>query len=193
MKFVYPSGATPLSQDEVDGLVPEHITTQAELNAWEQQNILDGRQRLAVHRPRELLGDETIRMVHRRMFDETWRWAGQYRTSGKNIGVDWARIPEEVRRLCEDVRYQREHQAYSQDELAARFHHRLVSIHPFANGNGRHARLMADLLLESLGANAFTWGRGDLNKEGQTRERYLQALKAADRHDYRSLLGFVRS
>lgn len=193
MKFVYPSGATPLSQDEVEGLIPEHITTQAELNAWEQQNILTGRQRLAVRRPRELLSDEAIKTVHRRMFDATWRWAGQYRTSGKNIGVDWARIAEEVHRLCEDVRYQREHKAYSQDELAARFHHRLVSIHPFANGNGRHARLTADLLLESLGADAFTWGGADLNKEGEARGRYLQALRAADRHDYGLLLGFVRS
>ena len=107
MKFVYPAGATPLSQDDLDGLIPSHIQTQAELNAWEQQNILNGRQRLASRRPGELLDDEAVKIVHRRMFGDTWRWAGNYRTSGKNIGVDWTRIPEEVRRLCEDVRYQR--------------------------------------------------------------------------------------
>ncbi|HEV7163856.1 MAG TPA: mobile mystery protein B [Gammaproteobacteria bacterium] len=193
MKFNYPAGATPLSPEELEGLIPEEITTQGDLNAWEQQNILDGRQRLAQRGPGELLSDEAIKTAHRRMFGETWRWAGQYRTSGKNIGVDWARIPEEIRLLCEDMRYQREHHTYPVDEFATRFHHRLVSVHPFANGNGRHARLMTDLLLKSLGSPAFTWGRADLNRDGDARDYYLAALRTADAHDYGPLSGFVRS
>ena len=193
MKFVYAPGATPLSAEELEGLIPEHIGTQAELNAWEQQNILEGRDRLARRGPGKLLSDTAVKLVHERMFDKTWRWAGQYRTSGKNIGVDWAQIPERVRVLCDDVQSQIDNSAYPADEIAARFHHRLVSIHPFANGNGRHARQMADMLLESLGLAPFTWGASDLNKTGETRDRYLAALRAADAHDHGPLLEFVRS
>jgi Fic-DOC domain mobile mystery protein B len=193
VKFVYAPGATPLSPEELEGLIPEHITTQAELNAWEQQNILDGRDRLARRGPGKLLSDVAIKLVHERMFDKTWRWAGQYRTSGKNIGVDWAQIPERVRVLCDDVQSQLEHGAYPTDELAARFHHRLVAIHPFANGNGRHARQMADLLLQSIGSAPFTWGASDLSDVGEGRDCYLAALRAADAHDYGPLLQFVRS
>ena len=193
MKFVYAPGATPLSPEELEGLIPEHITTQAELNAWEQQNILEGRDRLARRGPGKLLSDAAVKLVHERMFDKTWSWAGQYRTSGKNIGADWAQIPERVRVLCDDVQAQVEHKAYPADEIAARFHHRLVAIHPFANGNGRHARQMADMLLQSLGNEPFTWGRSDLNKTGDARDRYLAALHAADAHDYELLFKFVRS
>jgi Fic-DOC domain mobile mystery protein B len=193
VKFVYPAGATPLSTEDLEGLIPNHITRQAELNAWEQENILEGRERLVQRRPKELLTDEAIKTVHKRMFGKTWRWAGTYRQSGKNIGVDWARIPEALRILCDDVRYQRDHATYPLDEFAARFHHRLVAIHPFANGNGRHARLMADLLLESQGGGPFTWGNANLNEEGGARDRYLAALRAADAADYRLLFAFVRS
>ena len=193
MKFVYAPGATPLSPEELEGLIPGHITTQVELNAWEQQNILEGRDRLARRGPGKLLSDAAVKLVHERMFDKTWSWAGQYRTSGKNIGADWAQIPERVRVLCDDVQAQVEHKAYPADEIAARFHHRLVAIHPFANGNGRHARQMADMLLQSLGNEPFTWGRSDLNKTGDARDRYLAALHAADAHDYDLLFKFVRS
>jgi Fic-DOC domain mobile mystery protein B len=193
MKFVYPPGATPLSAEDLEGLIPEHISVQGDLDAWEQENILEGRQRLARRGPGEILSDTAIKLVHKRMFDKTWEWAGKYRLSGKNIGVDWAQIPEEVRRLCDDVRYQRAHSTYPADELAARFHHRLVAIHPFANGNGRNARLMADLLLESSGSKPFTWGSESLAVANDARDRYLYALRAADAGDYRPLFVFVRS
>ena len=193
MRFIYPPGATPLSPEDLENLIPGHITTQGELDVWEQQNILEGRDRLARRRPRELLEDQAIRTTHRWMFDKTWRWAGQYRTSDKNIGVDWARIPEQVRILCDDARYQRDHGVYPGDEFAARFHHRLVVIHPFPNGNGRHARFVTDLLLEALGSTPFTWGRANLNERGDARNNYLEALRAADTGDYSPLFRFVRS
>jgi len=192
MKIVYPSGATPLSDDDLEGLIPEHLTTQGALNAWEQENLLEGREALARRKPKDLLTDAAIREVHRRLFDRTWRWAGRYRQRDTNIGVDWAQIPERVRVLGDDVRYQRDHDVYGKDELAARFHHRLVAIHPFPNGNGRHARFMADLLLGSLGEEPFSWGSADLNREGGPRDAYLAALRAADQGDYDRLLRFVR-
>src|SRR5690606_11230268 len=169
------------------------IATQGELDAWEQQNILEARSRLARRRPKELLRDDVIRHVHRLMFNRTWQWAGQYRHTDKNIGVDWALIPERVRVLCDDARYQREQRIYPADEFGARFHHRLVAIHPFPNGNGRHARLITDLLMESLGEPPFSWGSASLNEAGNVRTDYLQALRAADKNDYALLLRFVRS
>ncbi len=193
MNFDYPPGATPLSPDDLEGLIPGHIGTQDELDAWEQQNILDARQRLARRKPRELLDDKAIRLVHRYMFDQTWAWAGQYLHSDKNIGVDWTLIPEQVRVLCGDAKYQRSNGTYSEDEFGARLHHRLVAIHPFPNGNGRHARLFADLVMQSLDAEPFSWGNANLNRDGEARNRYLQALRAADRGDYQSLCSFVRS
>jgi Fic-DOC domain mobile mystery protein B len=127
------------------------------------------------------------------MFDRTWKWAGRYRTSEKNIGVAPERITEEVRKLVEDTKAQLSGKVASLDEIAAKFHHRLVSIHPFANGNGRHARLITDLLLAANGAAPFTWGRSDLVHAGEARDAYLAALRAADARDFAPLLAFVRS
>jgi len=127
------------------------------------------------------------------MFGDTWRWAGRYRTRDTNIGAAWERIPERVRELCGDASYQRAHGVYPVDAFVARFHHRLVQIHPFPNGNGRHARLIADLLLADAGRAAFTWGAADLGADGGARAAYLAALRAADGGDYDPLLEFVRS
>lgn len=193
MNFQYPPGATPLSPEDLEGLIPDHIGTQGELDAWEQQNILNARQRLARRKPRELLSDDAIKRIHRYMFGETWRWAGQYRHSNKNIGVTWERVPEQVRVLCDDAQYQRNHSTYPADEFGTRLHHRLVAIHPFPNGNGRHARLITDLVMQSLGAEPFSWGNANLNRDGKARERYIEALRAADGGNYRLLLAFVRN
>jgi len=128
------------------------------------------------------------------MFGNVWKWAGKFRKSDKNIGVSWVEIAVYVKLLCEDANFWLEFKTYPPDEFAARFHHRLVYIHPFANGNGRHARLMADLILEKIfKAPLFTWGGTALIKPGESRTAYLKALKAADNHDYSLLMAFVRS
>jgi Fic-DOC domain mobile mystery protein B len=127
------------------------------------------------------------------MFGEVWRWAGSYRTSARNIGVDAWRIPEEVALLLDDARYWVEHETYPIDEIGIRFHHRLVTIHPFPNGNGRHARLAADVLLESLGAPPFTWGIDRDEDSAQLRNEYIAAILAADDGDIEPLLAFARS
>ncbi len=131
--------------------------------------------------------------LHKRMYGNVWRWAGRYRTSGKNIGIDAYRIPTELRQLLDDCRYWIENGTYEPDEIAVRFHHRIVSIHCYPNGNGRHARLAADLLLKSMGQERFSWGRENLVDVEETRERYIAALLAADEHDIGPLLEFVRS
>jgi Fic-DOC domain mobile mystery protein B len=186
-------GATPLDPDETRGLIPRHIRMQAELNQWEQANVLEGSAWAMRSRERDILNERFVRELHKRMFGDTWRWAGTFRTTEKNIGVDPAQLAVRLRDLLEDVRYWTEHRSYPADEIAMRFHHRLVVIHPFPNGNGRHARLITDVLLKRNGAAAFTWGGANLETAGDARDRYLTALRAADGGDYTLLQAFVRS
>jgi Fic-DOC domain mobile mystery protein B len=192
VKLDYPPGATPLDADELASLIPGHITTQGELNEWEQLNIVQGDQWARKQR-KEILNESFLRQLHRQMFGETWKWAGEFRKTDKNIGVDWLKIGVELKKLLDDAHYQVEHASYLPDEIAVRFHHRLVAIHPFPNGNGRHARLMADLLVERLGLPRFTWGSRSLVDANDTRMTYIAALQAADRHDIAPLLAFARS
>jgi len=193
MNFDYAPGATPLDPDEVAGLIPSHIVNHGQLNEWELMNILEGERWAFARKHAELLESAFVCRLHKRMFGDTWRWAGKFRTTEKNIGIDTGRIQPALRDLCEDVKVQIEHRSYPLDEIAARFSHRLVAIHPFANGNGRLSRTMADLLLVQHGAERFSWGAGSLVADGDVRLKYLSALRAADARDYTSLLVFVRS
>jgi Fic-DOC domain mobile mystery protein B len=187
------AGATPLDPDEANGLLPRHITTQGELNEWEQQNIMAGAQ-WAMRARADLLTDVFVRTLHRKMFDKTWKWAGTFRRTEKNIGVDPAQIAVQLRDLLENTRYWLTHGTYPVDECAIRFHHRLVLIHPFPNGNGRHARLLTDLLLRRNGAQPFTWGGAEgPGDSGDARERYLAALREADSGDVSNLLRLART
>jgi Fic-DOC domain mobile mystery protein B len=197
INFDCPPGATPLDGDELASLSPGHITTQGELNEWEQLNIVQG-ESWARKQRKEILNEGFLRQLHKQMFGETWKWAGKFRKSDKNIGVDWLKISVELKNLLDDTHFQIEHASYSPDEIAIRFHHRLVAIHPFPNGNGRHARLMADLLIERLGKPRFTWGSrsmnsGNLLDANETRQHYISALQAADCRDIAPLLAFARS
>ncbi len=188
----YLPGATPLDADELDCLIPKHITTQGELNEWEQLNILQG-EAWARRQRKDILNEVFVRQLHKEMFGETWSWAGSFRQSDKNIGVEWQQVGVKLHDLLKDVHYQIEHATYRPDEIATRFHHRLVLIHPFPNGNGRHARMMADLLIQKLGQPRFTWGSKSLTEATETRSRYIAALRAADSGDIQPLLLFVRS
>jgi len=185
-------GGTELIEEEREGLLPSYITLRSELNEAEQANILEAEE-WAFARKRDLLEEKFLKNLHKRMYGNVWRWAGRYRTSGKNIGIDAYRIPTDLRQLLDDCRYWIENGTYEPDEIAVRFHHRIVSIHCYPNGNGRHARLAADLLLRSMGHERFSWGGKNLVDVGETRGRYITALQAADKHDIGPLLEFVRS
>jgi len=187
-------GNTPLSPDELKDLVP-NLATKGELNEWERENILLAREWAMSDRTvmMEVVSDEYVRKLHRKMFDATWKWSGEYRGTEKNIGVPVAEIRDRLMSLFGDVRYWMQNATYSPDEIAVRFHHRLVWIHPFPNGNGRHARLIADLVVMKLGRPAFTWGSANLVREGEARVKYLEALKAADDGGIQLLLKFARS
>lgn len=193
MKFEYPQGATPLDPDEAAGLIPDHITNQGQLNRWELQNVLKGEEWAFASKRADLLTVDFLITLHKQMFGDTWRWAGEIRRSEKNIGVAPERIQTELRNLFGDVEAQLKDKTWSVDEIAARFHHRLVAIHPFPNGNGRVARTMTDLLLVQQGSERFGWGSGDLaSTESDVRRRYIAALQRADGRDYRQLFDFVR-
>ena len=140
-----------------------------------------------MRRRKAALDEQMIRDIHRRMFDKTWRWAGCYRTSDKNIGSYWANIPSDVRNLVDDGVYWFEHGTYPIYEAAMRLHHRLVRVHPFPNGNGRHARLWCDLLLTQNGREPFQWKSDQLDKPGVTRDQYVHALGRADAGDFDEL------
>lgn len=187
-----PRHATPLTPEEREGLIPSHVTLRSELNELEQQNILDAD--VWVFRRRRNPVDETFaRNLHRRMFSSVWRWAGSYRTSNKNLGVDFPEVQPRLYEALDNVRYWIEHKSFAPDEIAVRFHHALVFIHPFPNGNGRWSRLMADALVVSLGRQRFTWGRSASLAPDETRRTYIDALRAADNHDFAALLAFARS
>ena len=182
-----PEGATPLDPDEAEDLLPSHIRTRGELNVWEQENILVAAS--WIRRTRVAALDEvTIRELHRKMFSETWRWAGRFRTSDKTIGIHWPQIPVAVRNFVEDGRLWLEKKVFSPGEAAIRLHHRLVHIHPFPNGNGRHARLWCDLLLSQIGRPSIDWGGVKLDAAGDQRKAYIRALWKADDGDIQPLL-----
>ena len=195
MEFQYAPGATPLDPDEAAGLVPSHITTQADLNAWEQANILQAVRWVARQKKRDLLTEGFVRDLHRRMFDQTWKWAGTFRQSNKNIGVDWTKVAVKLRNLLDNTRFQIDHKVFEPDELVVRFHHQLVWVHAFPNGNGRHARLMADVLAQQLGRPSMTWGGADVElvSMGTVRDRYLKTLREADQGQWSGLIAFARS
>ena len=183
----WPPGKPPA----LPSLIPTHVTTLAELNEWEHLNIVRGARWANSHLNEDILSPMFVKELHRKMFDETWEWAGRYRTTDKNIGIDWRNVPGAVHDLCENVSCWLDELVYDVREAAARFHYQLAHTHPFPNGNGRHARLMTDTLLRSIGQRRFTWGDGDPTPPGTTRDEYILALRAADGHDFNPLFRFL--
>lgn len=189
----YPEAATPLDPNELDGLKHRHITTQGELDQLEQANISSGLRWLGRQRA-DVLTDHFVITLHKRLFGDVWDWAGTFRKTDKNIGIDPLHIPVELRALMGDAKYCADNKTYPPLEAAARLHHRLVKIHPFPNGNGRHARILADSILDRVyGAKPIDWAGGhNLQKMNARRVAYIAALKAADGGDYAPLLVFCK-
>jgi Fic-DOC domain mobile mystery protein B len=183
--------ATPLTAAERDDLIPTYVTIRSELNELEQKNIATADQ-WAFSRRHYIFRERFLKSLHKRMFDKVWRWAGKFRTTERNFGVKPFEIETALRQAIDDARYWVEQKSYPPDEIAVRFHHRLVSVHPFANGNGRWSRLAADALITQLGGKRFTWGSANLQAAGSARATYMDALHAADDHDLAPLIKFAR-
>ncbi len=193
--FDYPDGATPLDPEELDGLKYKHITTRGELDELEQVNIEQGLRWLARQRRKDILTDHFAITLHKRLFGDVWNWAGTFRRTGKNIGIDPINISVELRTLMDDAQYWVKNETYGPTEAAVRLHHRLAFIHCFPNGNGRHARIMADTVLATVyNTQPINWAGGmDLQKMNERRVIYIAALKAADHGDIGPLMTFVGS
>jgi Fic-DOC domain mobile mystery protein B len=196
LEINYLDGQTPLSEEELDGLKILSISTREELDEFEQFNIEKAIQWTLGKKiqPKDLLSEKFIKDLHKRMYGEVWKWAGSFRTSEKNLGIKSYLIPVQLKQLLDDAMYWYENQIYSPDEVAVRFKHQLVSIHCFANGNGRHSRLMADLIMEKLYKEPFLpWGGSSLVKSNEKRKEYINAIKIADRQDLSQLIMFAKS
>ena len=195
LEMEYTDGQTPLDDDEKEGLKIPTIITRAELDEFEQQNIEQAivwtlKRKFSVD---DILTEKFVKELHRKMFVDVWVWAGEFRITNKNLGVDKWEIGAELKKLLDDTAYWISHQSYHADEIALRYKHRMVSIHCFANGNGRHSRLMADIIASHVfKQQVFSWGTKYANIPGESRDEYLKAIRAADRGDYLPLLDFAR-
>lgn len=196
LELDYILGQTPLDEEEKNGLLISSISTRKELDEFEQKNIEQAIQWMMSKRFKvdTILSEEFIKSLHKRMFGEVWAWAGEFRKSNKNLGIDRWKISTELKNLIDDTSFWIEQKVYNPDEIGIRFKHRLVSIHCFSNGNGRHSRLMADIIVEKIFEKThFSWGTGSIDEGNMNRKVYLDALKAADNNNYTLLLAFARS
>ena len=188
--FEYVEGATPI--EDASALMPTHLINQKQLDDWESANILKAINKYLSRKAARTFDINLIKDVHREMFDETWQWAGQFRQSNLNFGVEKHRILEEIKKLIDDIQYWQENNSFNLLQQSVRIHHRLVWIHPFLNGNGRHARLIADILLYSHDHPLPDWPDAGKIKTSNIRHEYLEALKSADKGDYKLLEDFTK-
>lgn len=191
----YTNGQTPLDEDEKEGLLIPTITTRGDLDEFEQLGVEKANEWLLTRSFSidKILTENFVKELHKKMFSDIWKWAGEFRRTEKNIGVDPASIPIELKKLLDDCKYWIGNKVFNEDEISVRLSHRMVWIHPFSNGNGRHSRLIADILIsKGFGKPYFTWGSVNLTKAGEARSRYLTALRSAENQDYKPLIEFAR-
>lgn len=188
--FETDDNSTPLTEDEKQQLKIKWITTRAELNELETKGIAEAEIWLMTNK-KDILNETFIKKLHKKMFGSIWKWAGTFRTTERNIGVAPYNIQPQMRMLIDDIKFWISHKTYSEKEIAIRFHHRLVQIHPFPNGNGRISRIMADLLMHSFNLENLNWGSGDLTEISELRSKYIKALQEADKGNYEPLIDFV--
>jgi len=196
LEFVFDNGQTPLNEEEKEGLLIKSITTQGELDEHEQLNIEKAVQwimGLKLKKDR-ILTEDFIKALHKQMLGKVWRWAGEFRRSEKNIGVKWINISIALRTLLDDTNFWIENETFPPDEIAICFKHRLVNIHCFPNGNGRHSRIMADIIIESIfEKNIFPWNNSNMVKANETRAEYIRSIREADKGNIEHLIDFART
>ncbi|MES2559105.1 MAG: mobile mystery protein B [Bacteroidota bacterium] len=196
LDLTYEDGQTPLSEEEKDGLLIKTITTHGELDEHEQLNIEKAIEWTikTKFKHEQILSEEFVKTLHKKMLGNVWSWAGEFRKSEKSIGVRWIQIGIELKMLLDDTKYWIENKTYSTDEIAIRFKHRLVNIHCFPNGNGRHSRIMADIIMESIfGQKVFAWNQSNMVKANQTRINYIRAIREGDKGNIQPLLDFAKN
>jgi len=196
LELPYDEGQTPLDENEKQGLKIKSITTQGELNEFEQLNI-EKAVEWTIHtilKPERILSEKFVKVLHKKMYGDVWKWAGAFRKSDRNLGIKWTQIGIALKNLLDDTKYWIDNDVYSQEEIAIRFKHRIVAIHCFPNGNGRHSRMMADIIMESIfGKEIFSWHQSNMVKADDTRKEYIAALRKADHGDINPLIEFAKN
>jgi len=192
----YNKGQTPLNEEEKDGLLIKTITLQKELDEFEQLSI-EKAVEWTIHanlKQDRILSEKFIKDLHKKMYGGVWKWAGEFRKSEKNIGIKWTQIGIELKNLIDDTKYWIENKTYPPEEIAIRFKHRIVEIHCFLNGNGRHSRMMADIIVESIfGKEVFSWNKSNMVRADKTRKEYIAALRIADNGNINPLIEFAKN
>jgi Fic-DOC domain mobile mystery protein B len=196
LKFEYKNGQTSLDEQEKEGLKIKSITTQGELDEFEQLNI-EKAVEWTIHRKfklEKILTEKFVKDLHQKMYDDVWKWAGEFRKTEKNIGIPWVQIGIELKKLLEDTRFWIKNKTFQPEEIAVRFKHRIVSIHCFPNGNGRHSRMIADIIMESIfGIEIFSWHQSNMVKADEIRNKYIKALREADKGNFKQLIEFAKN
>jgi Fic-DOC domain mobile mystery protein B len=196
LELHYEEGQTPLNEEEKEGLKIKSITTQGELDEFEQLNI-EKAVEWTIHanlKSEKIVTEKFIKDLHKKMYGDVWKWAGEFRKSNKNIGINWTQIAIELKNLIDDTNYWIEHNIYPPEEIAIRFKHKIVSIHCFPNGNGRHSRMMADIIMEFIfNGELFSWQNSTMVKADQTRKEYISALRKADNGNINPLIEFAKN
>ncbi|MDX1545004.1 MAG: mobile mystery protein B [Christiangramia sp.] len=196
LEFDYKDGQTPLDEDEKEGLKIKSITTQGELDEFEQLNI-EKAVEWTIHtklKPEKILTEKFIKDLHKKMYSDVWKWAGEFRRTEKNIGIPWTQIGIELKILLDDSKYWIDNNTFPAEEIAIRFKHRIVSIHCFPNGNGRHSRMMADIIMESIfGKEIFSWHQSNMIRANETRKKYISSLREADNGNFNELIEFAKN
>lgn len=180
-------GQTPI--DDLSGLKVKGITTQAELNAHEAENIRKAVLKYLGAKPTRRSAKFDVRWalrLHAEMFGHIWQWAGQPRTQELNIGSPPHQVSVDLLNLLEDLKVWQK-SGMPLQEQAVRLHHRAVKIHPFLNGNGRWSRLLANIWLKLHGAAPIDWPEAVIGTSSVVRDEYIAAIKAADNHDFAPL------
>ncbi|QXP61428.1 mobile mystery protein B [Olleya sp. HaHaR_3_96] len=196
LNLKYANGQTPLDEDEKEGLKIKSITTQKELDEFEQLNIEKAVEWTirANLKPEKILTEKFIKDLHKKMYSDVWKWAGAFRKTDKNIGIKWTQIGIELKNLLDDTKYWIDNNTFPPEEIAIKFKHRIVSIHCFPNGNGRHSRMMADIIMESIfGNEIFSWHQSNMVKANETRNQYIKALREADNGNIKPLIKFAEN
>lgn len=196
LELHYKAGQTPLNEEEKDGLKIKSITTQGELDEFEQLNIEKALE-WTIHtnlKPERILTEKFVKDLHKKMYGDVWKWAGEFRKSDKNIGIKWIQISVELKNLIDDTKYWIANNTFSPEEISIRFKHRIVAIHCFPNGNGRHSRMMADIIIECIfGKELFYWHNSRMVNADETRKKYITALRNADNGNINPLIEFAKS
>lgn len=196
LELHYKAGQTPLNEDEKEGLKIKSITTQGELDEFEQLNI-EKAVEWTIHtnlKQDRILTEKFVKDLHKKMYGDVWKWAGEFRKSDKNIGIKWIQINVELKNLIDDTKYWIANNTFSPEEISIRFKHRIVAIHCFPNGNGRHSRMMADIIIECIfGKELFSWHNSRMVNADETRKKYIEALRNADNGNINPLIEFAKS